>query len=109
MIDMILIYITCESEAQAKKIGMSLLQKHLSACIKIIPETYAAYFWPSESGRIVETTESVLLVKTIQERYSEIETVVRKHHSDKTPCILALPIAQVNPDYYEWLKGELDQ
>lgn len=107
MTDMILVYITCESAAQAKKIGMHLLKKRLTACINVIPKTQPAYFWPPKTGKIEEAKESVLLVKTLQSKYESVEKEIRKLHSFETPCILALPIVNMNEDYYKWLKEEI--
>ena len=109
MSDVLLIYITCESDEQAKKIGTELLKLKLCACIKVITDTYGAYFWPPKSGKITESHEAVLLIKTIESKFPEIEKQVRALHTDQTPCILGIPVKFVNSDYYDWMKGEMEK
>lgn len=107
MTDILLIYVTCESVAQAKKIGRYLLEKRLCACVNIFPHTEPLSLWPPRSGKIEEGKETVLLIKTLESKYKEVETEVLKLHSYEVPCILAIPIAHVSEKYREWLKGEL--
>lgn len=105
---MILIYITCESTEEAKSIGKHLMTKKLCACVNIFPEMQPMFFWPPKSGVIDESKEVVLLVKTIAEKYDEVEKEVVKIHSYETPCIFSIPVGKVNEKYFNWLVGELD-
>ncbi len=108
MTDMILVYITCVNENEAKKIGEVVLAKRLTPCYNIILQTYSAAFWPPKTGEVERVNGSVLLIKTLESKYNDIEAEVRKLHSDKTPCIIAFPVAHVFDDYYRWLKKELE-
>lgn len=104
---MILIYITCESREQAEDIGRHLFKKRLVGCINIIPGTHALYFWPPGKNYIEESDEVILLCKTIEKHYKEIEKEVLKIHSYDNPAIFALPILHVSKKYADWLNGEL--
>lgn len=104
---MILIYVTCNSKVEAEKIGKSLLKKRLCACINILPEIDAQYFWPPKVDKIAMGKETVLLVKTVEEKYEEVESEITKLHSDDTPCIFAVPISHVSQKYSRWLQGEI--
>lgn len=108
MTDVLLVYVTCTDENQAKNIGKVLLKKKLCACIKVISHSYAAFFWPPKSDKLTEETEAVLLIKTHKVKFSAIEKEITMIHSDQTPCILGIPIAFVNQNYLEWLNGEID-
>lgn len=107
MTEMILIYVTCKNKAQAKKIGLHLLKKRLCACINVIPETHPAYLWPPKSGKIAEGKEALLLVKTLRDRYEDVEREVRKLHSYSIPAIFALPVLAVEQNFLNWLEGEV--
>lgn len=107
MTEMILVYVTCENKVQAKKIGLHLLKERLCACINIIPETHPAYLWPPRSGKIVEGKEALLLVKTLKDRYENVEREVKRLHSYSTPAIFAIPVVNVEQNYLNWLEGEV--
>ena len=104
---MILVYITCESKEQAEDIGRHLLKKRLVGCINIIPVMHSLYLWPPGKNRIEEADEVILLCKTIEKHYKEIEKEVLKVHSYENPVIFALPIAHMSQKYADWLMGEL--
>ena len=104
---MILVYITCESLGQAEDIGRHLLKQRLAGCVNIIPGMHSLYFWPPGKNYIEETDEVILLCKTVEKYYKEIEKEVLKIHSYSNPAIFALPIAHMSKKYADWLMGEL--
>ncbi|OGK16435.1 hypothetical protein A2690_03750 [Candidatus Roizmanbacteria bacterium RIFCSPHIGHO2_01_FULL_39_12b] len=108
MSEMLLIYVTCPSIDEAKKIGRNLMNKRLCACVNIFPDTLPMFFWPPKSGKIDESKEVVLFIKTIESKYQEIEDEIHKIHSDNTPCIFSIPVTHVTPRYLKWLKGEIE-
>lgn len=108
MSDLILVYTTWESMKQAKKAGKHLLNKKLCGCVNIIPEVNPMFFWPPKSGTIDESNEVVMIIKTLKDKYQELEREIYKIHTFDVPCIIALPVYKVNKDYYEWIKGEID-
>lgn len=109
MTDLLLCYITCESVDQAKEIGTHLLKKRLCACINIFPDMKPMFFWPPQSGKIDESSEVVLIAKTIESKYQALEKEVIKIHTFDTPCIIAIPTAHVSKKYYDWLVGEIEE
>lgn len=108
MTDMLLVYITCDSVEQAKNIAKHLMDKKLCACVNIFPEMQPMFFWPPKSSVIDESKEVVLIAKTIEDHYAELETEVAKVHTYDTPCIFAIPVVHVNKKYYDWLVGEME-
>lgn len=104
---MIVIYITCESVEQAQKIGEHLLKKRLCTCINIFPNMLPTYWWPPHTNKLESGTEVVLLVKTLDKKFDEIEMEVKKMHTYETVCVFAFPVTKVSREYYEWLKGEI--
>jgi periplasmic divalent cation tolerance protein len=108
MTGLLFVYVTCESVEQAKSIGKQLMEKRLCACVNIFPEMQALVLWPPKSGRIDESHEVVLIAKTIEEKYTELEEEVSTIHSYDVPCIMAIPVKHVNKKYYEWLIGEME-
>jgi periplasmic divalent cation tolerance protein len=107
MTGMILIYITCKGNEEADKIGRHLMSKKLAPCFNILPGMHSECFWPPKTGEIEKSDETILLVKTLENKFDQIEKEVRILHSDETPCIFALPVTQVSEKYFKWLKDEL--
>jgi len=107
MSTMILVYITCESREQAEDIGRHLLKKRLAGCINIIPSMHSLYFWPPGKDYIEESDETILLCKTIEKYYKEVEKEVLKIHSYSNPAIFAISILHMSQKYAAWFMGEL--
>ncbi|MBI5449316.1 divalent-cation tolerance protein CutA [Candidatus Gottesmanbacteria bacterium] len=108
MTDMILVYVTCTSLTEAKKIGKRLLEKRLCGCVNFVENANPMFLWPPKSGKINESQETILLVKTLENKYDLVEAEVVKLHSYDTPCIIGIPIAYVSRKYLHWLAGELE-
>lgn len=104
---MILIYVTCKDIKEAEKIGKCLMKKRLCACVNIFSNMKSLVFWPPKTGKIEESTEAVLLIKTEEEKYKEIEKGIIKIHSYELPCIFSIKVEDVNKKYLDWLKGEI--
>lgn len=100
---MILIYITFPNKKEAKKIGRALIKERLADCINIFPID-SIYHW---QGKITEDKEMVLIVKTFEKNFSEIEKIVKKLHSYKIPCIFSISAERVSRDYLGWIKKEI--
>lgn len=107
--DLLMVYITCDDVAQAKSIGRHLLKQRVAACINIFPEMQPMFWWPPKAGKIDESKEVVLIAKTIESKYKELEKEVIKVHSYDTPCIIAIPTYHVTKKYYDWIVEELEK
>jgi len=94
------IYITTKDEEEAKRIGKTLVEEKLAACVNIHP-IKSIYRW---GGGIEEEEETALLVKTKAELADEVIERVKELHSYEVPCIVSLPIEKGNPDYLKWIK-----
>jgi periplasmic divalent cation tolerance protein len=104
---LIVVYITCKGKEEAEKIGNQLMKLRLAPCYNVIPGMTSSCFWPPKTGEIERANEVVLLVKTVESKFTAIEKEVEKLHSDNVPCIFALPITHVSKKYNAWLQEEL--
>jgi len=109
MKNILLIYVTCDSVKEAKRIGKHLMKKRLCACINIFPEMQPMFFWPPKTNKIDESKEVVMIAKTTEEKYKKLESEICKIHSYDVPCIIAIPTKHVSKKYYDWLIGELNE
>jgi len=98
MENIILVYITNPTRAEAKRIAKFLLQKKLIACANIFP-IESLYQW---ENKIVQEKEFVLLAKTTEGQFKNVKKEVEKIHSYSVPCVIEIP-ARANKKYFDWL------
>jgi periplasmic divalent cation tolerance protein len=103
MKEFIVIFITCSSLKEAEKIGSSLVEKKLIACVNVVPEIKSIFHW---KGKITKEKEVLLIAKSRRELFESIQNEVKKLHSYEVPEIIALPIEAGSEDYLEWIKKE---
>jgi periplasmic divalent cation tolerance protein len=96
----ILIYTTCSSLNEAKSISETLLENNLIACSNIYPSIISLYKW---NNKIAEDEECIIIMKAIEKNFNEIKKQIKKFHSYEIPCIVGLPITQIDDDYANWL------
>ncbi len=104
MNEIILVYITTPNVAEAKKIASALVQEKLAACANILPQISSVFYW---NGGLQETDESLLLLKTSQNKFTALQQRVKELHSYELPCIVALPITAGLPNFLAWVKQEV--
>ena len=104
MSEIILVYITTPNVAEAKKIASALVQEKLAACANILPQVSSVFYW---NGKLQETDESLLLLKTSQNKFSALQQRAKELHSYELPCIVALPITAGLPEFLTWVKQEV--
>ncbi len=102
MNDIVLIYIPTPSRNIARKIAKDLLEQKLIVCANIFP-IESLYWW---KGKIEESKELVLLVKTTNVNFEKVRCEVEKIHPYETPAIIKIP-ASANDKYFQWIKGNL--
>jgi len=107
MSQMILIYVVCKDEKEAKNIAKHLLNKMLTACVNIIDGMLSLYRWPPKRDQIEETNETILLIKTLKDKFLDVKEEVLKLHSYDVPCIFSIDVDEVDQKYFQWLKKEL--
>jgi len=55
---------------------------------------------------LADEKESLLVAKTIEEKFEQIKKEVEKIHSYKIPCILKIPV-EANEKYRKWVVDQL--
>ncbi|MCX7956015.1 MAG: divalent cation tolerance protein CutA [Patescibacteria group bacterium] len=98
----IFVYLTVSDIKIGEKISKILIEKKLIACVNLFP-IKSFYFWEE---KIIKDKEIVLLLKTFEEKYKEIEKEIRKIHPYKIP-LLAKINTEINIDYFQWMKKQI--
>ena len=98
------IYVTTKDKAEAREIGRHLVQSRLAACVNIFEHMNSMYIWQDE---FQDDQEAVLIAKTTEQRMPELIEAIKSRHSYEVPCIVSLPIHDGNPDFLQWIAGQV--
>lgn len=103
---MILFYIPCPNKSSAENISRTLLKEKLVACANIIPGMDSMYWW---EGKIETSSEHILILKTLKTPNAQerITKRVVELHPYETPCVMTLPVLEINESYKKWLEESL--
>jgi periplasmic divalent cation tolerance protein len=99
----ILVYTTYPSIVEAEQAGRALVERHLCACVNILPGMVSHYWW---QGTVERGEEVVMIIKTRASLAELVGAAVKEMHSYTTPAILVLPIESVDAGYLEWIMAE---
>ena len=101
---MIIIKTTSNSHKAMKDITNTLLNKKYAACVNIIPRMRSKYIL---DGRIVESREVMLLIKTSEDLEASVYKTIKKLHNYDIPEISTIKTENVDKDYLNWLNKSL--
>ena len=101
---MIIIKTTSNSHKAMKDITNTLLNKKYAACVNIIPRMRSKYIL---DGRIVESREVMLLIKTSEDLEANVYKTIKKLHNYDIPEISTIKTENVDKDYLNWLNKSL--
>ena len=102
--DKAVVLITCSDGDEAQMMAEALLRQRKAACVNIVSGVGSRFWW---KGGLDSAEETLLLVKTRASLVEEVIGLVRELHSYEVPEIIALPIVAGNPDYLDWVDGEV--
>ncbi len=98
----IVVLTTCPDQAVASRIAHELVQSGLAACASRVGQVHSTYRW---QGAIRDEPEVLLVIKTLSNRYPELEMRLKSLHPYEVPEIIALPVAAGSAEYLSWLQG----
>jgi periplasmic divalent cation tolerance protein len=101
----VFVYTTFPSLVEAERVGGSLIERRLCACVNILPGMVSYYWW---QGAIERGDEVVMIVKTRAALTDAVRIAVKEMHSYTTPAVLVIPIESVDPDYQAWIMRETE-
>ena len=97
----IVVLVTCASEEESLKIARALVDDQLAACVNLVAPIRSIYRW---EGKIWDEKEWLLIIKTQEDRFRELEEKVRSLHSYAVPEIISLPILEGSSSYLNWIE-----
>ena len=101
MSDALIVFVTVPSSEDASRIGEALVSEKLAACVNVVPGIESIYRW---EGEVTRDAEWLLIIKTTDERFEELERRVKALHVYTTPEVIAFKISRGSDDYLKWLR-----
>ena len=98
------VFITALKE-DGERIGSSLVEERLAACVNIIPSITSIYHW---QGKIEKAEEVLLILKTKSELVEQLIERAKELHPYDVPEIISLKIEDGNQDYLKWISEETE-
>lgn len=95
------VLVTCATLEEARKIARDVVEKRLAACVNIITHAVESFYvW---EGKLENSSEYLLMIKTTEQGLDDLEKQVLALHSYDTPEFIALPIVSGSDAYLTWL------
>lgn len=99
-----LVIVTCPSIESARTLAEAMLERRLIACANLIPSIESIYRW---KGAIEKSSETLLLLKTVENQIPALETALVEAHPYEIPEFVVLTPTAVHSKYAQWVAGSL--
>ena len=94
-----IIQTTTDSIKIAESISELLVKNNISPCVQTISHVKSLYQW---KDNIENSSEILLLIKTIPENVQKCKDIILKHHNYDTPELTVMDAHILEDDYKSW-------
>lgn len=101
-----LVLTTCGSAEEAENLAAQLVGAREAACVNRIEKVTSTYRW---QGAVHNDEEILLLIKTTEDRLSDVERTIRERSSYELPELIAVRVDAGSPSYLDWLAGAVTE
>lgn len=98
------VYAVFADPAEAQRIGMTIVEERLAACVNILPPCRSIYRW---DGAIEQATESPALFKTTTDKADVLIARITDLHSYAVPAIAVWAIERLPVSYADWVEASV--
>jgi periplasmic divalent cation tolerance protein len=103
-VSVISVYVLFANADEAERIGRSVIEERLAACINVLGPVRSIYRWQGA----VETSEEVAaILKTSHIEADALITRIAALHSYEVPCIVTWPIDKILRSYADWAEDNV--
>lgn len=95
------VYCTFVDADEAARIGRTVVEERLAACINILAPCRSIYRW---QGKIEEVSEVPAILKTSSESVDALVARIAELHSYEVPAISVSPVHKILTGYAEWVE-----
>ncbi|MCL4478306.1 MAG: divalent-cation tolerance protein CutA [Deltaproteobacteria bacterium] len=100
----VIVYTTVERKKDAIRIAKILVKERLSACVNIVYGLNSIYRW---KGKMVNSKESLLIIKTHRNLLSAIEKRLIEIHPYELPEFISVDIKYGLHNYLKWINDNI--
>jgi periplasmic divalent cation tolerance protein len=97
---------TTANPEEGERVAHTLVEERLAACATLLPTVRSIYRW---QGKVEDSTETMLLIKTGAEQLAALEARILALHSYETPEFLVLGVDAGSAGYLDWLMASLSK
>ncbi len=90
---------------QAQDLARLLVESRAAACVNLVQGVTSVFSW---ENTVQLESEILLIVKTSDEKVSEVKALLEEQHTYEVPEIIELDGAVLHQPYMEWLHEYLD-
>ena len=98
------VYVLFANAEEAERIGRTVVEERLAACINILGPVRSIYRW---QGAIETAAEVAAILKTSHDQADALITRIAGLHSYDVPCIVTWPVDKVLASYADWVGGSV--
>jgi periplasmic divalent cation tolerance protein len=98
------VYVLFASAEEAERIGRTVVEERLAACINILGPARSIYRW---GGAIETAEEAAAILKTTDGRAGALIARIAQLHSYEVPCIVTWPIDKILAGYADWVEDNV--
>jgi periplasmic divalent cation tolerance protein len=102
----VVILVTAPNAEVAGKIGWTLVEERLAACVNIAPNLRSIYRW---QGEVQDDPEVLMFIKARRDDIDSLIARVERLHPYKVPEIIALEITAGLGNYLDWIMTETER
>ena len=99
------VYAVFANAEEAERIGRSVVEERLAACINILGPIRSIYRW---QGSVESATEVAAILKTTDTAANALIARIAALHGYDVPCIVTWPVDKVLASYADWVEDSSD-
>jgi len=100
----LIVLCTCPDEETARNIAAALVAEKRAACVNIIGPLRSVFSW---EGEVCDESELLLLAKTTEAAWPELEARVVELHPYDVPEVIATPVTAGSAAYLDWVAASV--
>lgn len=98
------VYATFADAEEAERIGRTVVEERLAACVNILGQCRSIYRW---QGAVERTDEVAAIFKTSDSAADRLITRIASLHSYEVPAIAVWPIDKLLGPYADWVEDSV--
>lgn len=95
------VYAVFANSEEAERIGRTVIEERLAACINILGPIRSIYHW---NGELETADEAAAIFKTNHWKADALIERIAALHSYDVPCVVSWPIDKILRSYADWVE-----